>query len=302
MDSSSDQAAPDASGSSESKTEIGTSLVPYSEKPEPPRSEAKAGNKVSRFQGFFALGTCVALTASLLGFASVPAWHFVKGHLFAAQAAVTPEAAETAELRRIVKGLAEEIHAVKTSLEGLQGSIATTQTLDEMRALKKGLDGLKAGAEMTKSETNAAIAQLSAKIDHLPRESSAKLQQLMDRLDRVEKQSAAPMTTASIPSGAIRSPVPSPPAKIPAQTTVLGQNPLAAPGDNVDQPKKPQLITGWVVREVYDGIALLEGKNGRIEVVPGETIPGAGTVKSIERRGRGWIVLTSRGLVDYGGY
>jgi hypothetical protein len=32
--------------------------------------------------------------------------------------------------------------------------------------------------------------------------------------------------------------------------------------------------------------------------MPGETIPGAGTVKSIERRGAGWIVITSRGLVD----
>ena len=62
--------------------------------------------------------------------------------------------------------------------------------------------------------------------------------------------------------------------------------------------RDPQLITNWVVRDVYDGIALVESPRGSIEVTPGETIPGAGTVKAIERRGAGWIVITNRGLVD----
>ena len=58
------------------------------------------------------------------------------------------------------------------------------------------------------------------------------------------------------------------------------------------------MITNWVVRDVYDGIALVESPRGSIEVTPGEIIPGAGTVKSIQRRGGGWIVITSRGLVN----
>jgi hypothetical protein len=62
--------------------------------------------------------------------------------------------------------------------------------------------------------------------------------------------------------------------------------------------EKPQLIANWVVRDVYDGIALVEGPHGSVEVIEGENIPGVGTVKSIERRGSGWIVVTSRGLVD----
>jgi hypothetical protein len=62
------------------------------------------------------------------------------------------------------------------------------------------------------------------------------------------------------------------------------------------------LITNWVVRDVYDGVALVESPRGSIEVAPGEIIPGAGTVKSIERRGAGWIVITSRGLVDSARY
>jgi hypothetical protein len=60
----------------------------------------------------------------------------------------------------------------------------------------------------------------------------------------------------------------------------------------------PKLITNWVVRDVHDGIALVESPRGSIEVAPGEIIPGAGTVESIEWRGGGWIVITSRGLIE----
>jgi len=70
------------------------------------------------------------------------------------------------------------------------------------------------------------------------------------------------------------------------------------PIDATNGQRNPQLITNWVVRDVYDGIALVESPRGSIEVTPGETIPGAGTVKSIERRGTGWIVITNLGLVD----
>lgn len=85
------------------------------------------------------------------------------------------------------------------------------------------------------------------------------------------------MTTASLPAGA---------------------EPQSAMTEVKPQPR---LLTNWVVRDVYDGIALVEGPEGALEVMPGDTIPGAGTVRSIERRGGGWIVLTSRGLVDYAG-
>ena len=36
-----------------------------------------------------------------------------------------------------------------------------------------------------------------------------------------------------------------------------------------------------------------------MEVVPGVAIPGAGTVRSIDRHGAGWTVTTSKGLIAY---
>ena len=62
---------------------------------------------------------------------------------------------------------------------------------------------------------------------------------------------------------------------------------------------KPAILPGWVVREVYQGVALIEGRRGPLEVVPGVSIPGAGIVKSIDRRGNGWTVTTTKGLLAY---
>ena len=54
-----------------------------------------------------------------------------------------------------------------------------------------------------------------------------------------------------------------------------------------------------MVRDVYQGVALIEGRRGTLEVVPGVGIPGAGVVKSIDRHGGGWTVTTTKGVVAY---
>ena len=61
---------------------------------------------------------------------------------------------------------------------------------------------------------------------------------------------------------------------------------------------RPAVVQGWLLRDVYGGLALVEGRFGGLrEVAPGEFVPGAGEIRSIERRGRGWVVVTSRGLI-----
>jgi tetrahydromethanopterin S-methyltransferase subunit G len=210
-------------------------------------------------------------------------------------AAVAPENSET-------RRLSEDIRALKKELDGLRSSMAQNPAPEELRAIKKSVDSLKGGLEGTKAEMASSLAQLSSKLDKAQHD-PAKLREISDRLDHMER--AAPLTTASIAppqeSPAKPATVPLPPAKAqslsaipapaakPAQTAVAMTSPTG---------EKPQLIANWVVRDVYDGIALVEGPHGSVEVIEGETIPGAGTVKSIERRGSGWIVLTSRGLVD----
>jgi hypothetical protein len=61
---------------------------------------------------------------------------------------------------------------------------------------------------------------------------------------------------------------------------------------------RPTTIKGWTLREVSNGTAVLEGPNGTWRAMPGQTVPGVGTVNSIVRWGNRFIVATSKGLIS----
>jgi hypothetical protein len=207
--------------------------------------------------------------------------------------AETLERAERVELHHRTQELADEIRSLKTSLDQLRNSVAQAQGNEEIRSLKKGLDGVKSGLEASKTETNAAITQLTAKLDHMQHEQVTKLQQMLEKAERTEQRpNNASLTTASI---APQTPAAS--ATKPQQSaTPVASAPIGATDA---QKKTSQSISNWVVRDVYDGIALVEGPGGAFEVMQGENVPGLGTVKSIERRGGSWVVVTNRGNVEY---
>ncbi len=180
--------------------------------------------------------------------------------------------------------MAEDIRALKANVEALRA--AQSQTTKDNTAL----EGLKSRLETVNTETGASIAELAGKVEHMQREPATKLSQVLERLDRMERQIASPLATASIGD------VSAPGKAAAGKQAQLAVAPAKPPLENAKG--HPQLITNWVVRDVYDGIALVESPRGSIEVAPGEIIPGAGILKSIEKRGAGWIVITSRGLVD----
>jgi hypothetical protein len=241
-----------------------------------------------RFEQFFSYGSHAALAACLFGFA------WAAGSYFSGNSApfdalkpppepsvATQESAERTEMLRTAQKMAGDIQAVKANVEALRAARSQTAT---------ALDGLKSRLEAGNTETAASIAELAGKIEHIQREPAAKLSQVLERLDRIERQIAAPLATASIGAA------PAPGKAAAAKGAQLAVAPAKPPLEK--EKGHPQLITNWVVRDVYDGVALVESPRGSIEVAPGEIIPGAGMVKSIERRGAGWIVITSRGLVD----
>jgi hypothetical protein len=61
---------------------------------------------------------------------------------------------------------------------------------------------------------------------------------------------------------------------------------------------RPTTIEGWILREVTNGTALLEGPNGIWKVKRGDTVPGVGRVVSIVLWGKRWIVATDGGLIS----
>lgn len=187
-----------------------------------------------------------------------------------------------AALRHDNQALNDEVHKLQTRLAALQAAP------DEIRGLKKSLDGVKASLDAEKAEAKAEIAQLTTKLDHAHAAEKARAAHLDTKavqatLDRAARNQA--------PDGDATGAIPGPDAQRP--------DPMTLASAEAPPRRTPSPINDWVVRDVYHGIALVEGPQGAVEVVPGDVLPGAGTVRAIQRRGDGWVVLTSRGYVDY---
>lgn len=125
-------------------------------------------------------------------------------------------------------------------------------------------------------------------------QSASKLDKLEERLARLEKPGVDKTVTAAIPhAGDLPGPVSSA-AKGEAPATVKATE--AAPSIS---PEPPALRDRFSLKGVDDGAALIERKDGRFfEVEPGDVLPGAGRVLSIHRRGRDWVVVTSKGVIE----
>ncbi len=235
---------------------------------------------LAQFYPHLALATCLFGFAWAAGsyFAGDQSPRFSGKNPPSSPSAVQQDRMERAELARAVQKMAGDIHALQASMENLRA--------EQSQAAKtsSSFDGLSARLDAVRSETSAAISAMAAKVERVQREPEAKLSQVIDRLDRLERKITAGASAAG--------------AAPPQKRAQIAGDAANIPLENADGSRKPHLITNWVVRDVYGGIALLEGARGTIEVTPGEIIPGAGRVKSIERRGPGWIVITSQGLVD----
>jgi hypothetical protein len=154
------------------------------------------------------------------------------------------------------------------------------QVADEVKALKETVAQLR-GATKSLSDT---LASLKTSMTTSSTTQNTQIGKIAETLDRVEKTQAeqkkmaahaAPEITGSIPQKQ-------------ATSMVLGDPPTTL---------KPPIVQDYVLRRVYDGAALIEGRNGIIEVEAGETAPGLGRIEAIKRQDGRWVVVTARGLV-----
>lgn len=88
-----------------------------------------------------------------------------------------------------------------------------------------------------------------------------------------------------------------------AGSTAAGSTPAAVPqpattGAIATAAAASDRISDWALREVQDGVAVIEDRTHRVlEVAKGDVVPGLGRIEAVERRGRDWIVTTGRGLI-----
>jgi len=176
----------------------------------------------------------------------------------------------------------------KIGIDAGQSQGALGKLSGEIEALKTALGDVReaaAAAAETQASDRAKLAEAIEPIVAALRSPDAKLSELEAKLDRMESQ-----ITSAIANLASRTAAP--PA---AEAAGREAAPAAAPAV---RPARDEPISGWVVREVYDGAALVESQNRRLyEVAPGGFVPGVGRVEAIERRGRSWVVLTDKGVI-----
>ena len=144
---------------------------------------------------------------------------------------------------------------------------ASKDTADEIRALKETVAQLRTNTKTLNDNLSALKLSVS--------NANAQLTKMSEALERRAAAPAAPETTGSIAK----------PTQVPM---VLG-----APPATLQHP----IVQGWTLRRVYDGAALIEGRDGIIEVEPGTTVSGLGRIDDIKKQDGRWAVFTSKGLI-----
>ncbi|WP_280709070.1 hypothetical protein [Bradyrhizobium sp. BR13661] len=183
--------------------------------------------------------------------------------------------------------------------------VADTSALDASVArIDSDIVALKANVEHTSKNGLSQINRANDRLDKLEKaqaEPMAKLAKLSETVDRLRATPPAPapaqaaaVTPAKETTGAIAAPAPT-------QVATAAAAPAPVPATPKTEVKtevgRLPTIEGWRLRDVANGGALIEGRNGLYEVYAGDPIPGVGRVDAIRRQDGHWVVVTAKGLI-----
>jgi hypothetical protein len=238
-----------------------------------PRASAQAAAVVLALAAGWVGGS--HLSASGSPSVAVPAW---------AEAA----SAGIRDSRDDVVRLAGDVRALKVTLEALKEAHDKPRPDAGARQILERLDR----SERVAQEASARFIKVAEQLDRIEREPAKAAGAVTERLERIERQVIA--TANTVAGGA--------PAAAPAaaKAAAPGPMPVPDPTQTASVPKfdpRQTPVEGWVLLEVYDGAALVEGRNKVHEIAPGQALPGVGKVQAIEKRGKAWIVVTDKGFI-----
>jgi len=158
---------------------------------------------------------------------------------------------------------------------------------------------------------DADILALKAGLENNAKLGTSQFSKTSDRLDKIEKAQAEPAAKLARLSEAVEKlraapvPLPAPPAITASATTTAAKDSTGSIPPASAQPKvdakaevgRLPTLEGWVLRDVANGGALIEGRRGVYEVYAGDPVPGLGRIDAIRRQDGRWVVVTSRGLI-----
>ena len=221
------------------------------------RPRARAGGR--RFALLAAGLTLAAATGAIAGTAGMAGLE----HLF-----VNPPAVAVAvhhESNDEVRVLKESVAQVKTNVKALSENVAA----------------LRSTINLSTSAANTQFTKISEALDRVEKERAA------DR-ERAERERAAERERGE-KHVTVLTPSPEPTGSVP---------PAAAGATDPKAITKNSVVEGWSLRRVYGSdSALVEGRYGVVEIVPGDLVPGLGRIQEIKRQDGHWVVVTSRGLI-----
>ena len=166
-------------------------------------------------------------------------------------------------------------------------------------------------ADIANHALEASVARLDADIqalktgaEHATKLGMAQFNKTSERLDKVEKAQAEPAAKLAKLSEAVEKLHAAPPAASAAPAAAAKEvtgsiSPPAsaqAAAPKVEVARLPT-VEGWSLRDVANGGALIEGRQGMFEVYAGDPVPGLGRIDAIRRQDGRWVVVTSKGLI-----
>jgi hypothetical protein len=178
-----------------------------------------------------------------------------------------------------------EAEALDRVANDLGGKLSQLQASSEAvaQSLSTEIERLRASLEQGQAELASKLAQIAERVEHL---------------DQLEQQAVERSIAAPPQQVAIVSPISPVPPAIPVGQRATAASPnVTASTPAADVRREPTAIKHWRVREVLNGTALLQGPTGLLGVTRGQLVPGVGRVETILRKGTGWVVATSRGVI-----
>ncbi|MGY4512030.1 outer membrane murein-binding lipoprotein Lpp [Bradyrhizobium sp. USDA 3650] len=220
------------------------------------------------------------------------------------------EPRETGGKRRLSAMAA--VVAIAASVGAISGALATAGMMHFASPAPAQVADTSA-LESSVARIDADVVALKANVEHTSKTGLGQFNRTNDRLDKLEKAQAEPMAKIAKLSETVDKLRATPPAApvqaaaaVPARETTGSIAPptqvaaaAAAPAPAAPKSEVGRLPTveGWVLRDVSNGGALVEGRGGLYEVYAGDPIPGVGRVDAIRRQDGRWVVVTSKGLI-----
>ena len=200
--------------------------------------------------------------------------------------------------------------ALATVAGALGGALATAGVGKVMAGDPASVSAKDSTLEASVARIDADIVALKASLEHTSKTGVTQFNKTSDRLDKVEKAQAEPAAKLARLSEAVdklraaqasAAPAAAAPAAAREVTGSVPQ-PAAAAAAPPAAPPKPEVarlptVEGWVLRDVANGSALIEGRRGMYEVYAGDPVPGLGRVDAIRKQDGRWVVVTSKGLI-----